>query len=86
MWWWVSLGVAVLGLLVLVAAAVALLARLTALSRAAARAQSRLGDVEVVQMSVAHLQERVAELAKQAAGVQERLDARRGRGSVSKKG
>ena len=75
MWWWVALGVVGFALLVLVLAALSLLFRLAALSRAAARTRHRMYGAQRVQASLGHLQERLGGLAEQAAGVQERLEA-----------
>jgi hypothetical protein len=78
--WWIALGVVVLALVLLVLVSLPVLSRLGRLSRAAARTQARVAEAETVQMSVAHLQERLASLAEQAAFVQERVAAREGKG------
>ncbi len=86
MWWLVALGLVGFGLLVLVLAGLSLLSRLSALGRATSRAQARLKDAQTVQMSVAHLQERLASVAEQAAAVQQRLDKRGAQPPTVRKG
>jgi len=75
MYWWIALGVVVLALVVLVLVCLPVLGRLGRLGRAAARTQARVKDAEALQMSVAHLQERLNDLAEHAAGVQQRVSA-----------
>jgi hypothetical protein len=76
MGWWIALGVLVFALVLLVLVSLPVLARLGRLGRAMNRAQARAKDAEALQMSVAHLQERLNDLAEHAAGVQERVSAR----------
>jgi flagellar biosynthesis/type III secretory pathway M-ring protein FliF/YscJ len=80
MGWWIALGVVVFALVLLVLVVMPVLARLGRLGRAAARTQARVGQAETLQMSVAHLQERLDSLAEHAAGVQEHVSARQRRG------
>ena len=80
MGWWIALGVVVFALVLLVLVVLPVLARLGRLGRAAARTQARVAQAEMLQMSVAHLQERVASLAEHAAGVQEWGSARERKG------
>jgi hypothetical protein len=78
--WWIALGVVGFALVLLVLVSLPVLSRLGRLGRAAARTQARVAEAETVQMSVAHLQERLASLAEQAAFVQERVAARERKG------
>jgi hypothetical protein len=80
MGWWIALGVLVFALVLLVLVCLPVLARLGRLDRAMNRAQARAKDAEALQMSVAHLQERLNDLAEHAAGVQERVSAREPKG------
>jgi hypothetical protein len=80
MGWWIALGVVVFALVLLVLVSVPVLARLGRLGRAAARTQARAQQAETLQMSVAHLQERLESVAEHAAGVQEWVSARERKG------
>jgi flagellar biosynthesis/type III secretory pathway M-ring protein FliF/YscJ len=80
MGWWIALGVVGFALVLLVLVCVPVLRRLGGLGRAAARTQARVAQAETLQMSVAHLQERMDSLAEHAAGVQERVSARQPKG------
>jgi hypothetical protein len=76
--WWVVLAVGGCALVLLVLALLGLLVRLIALARAAARLRDRMRALVALQESVAHLQGRLDTLSEQAAGIQERIAARRG--------
>ena len=78
--WWV-IGIVLFSLALLAVALLSVVARLRGLARAAARTQHQLAGVETLQMSMAHLQERLLELQEHATGVQEGMAARRGQGS-----
>ena len=80
--WWV-LGIVLFSLALLALVLVSVVARLGRLARAAARTQHELAGVQTLQMSMAHLQERLLELQEHATGVQEEMAARRGTGSRS---
>jgi type II secretory pathway component PulJ len=80
--WWV-LGIVLFSLALLALVLLSVLVRLGALARAAARTQRQLAGVETLQMSIAHLQERLLELQEHATGVQEEMAARRGQGNRS---
>src|SRR5947209_6826960 len=69
--WVVVAAVVVLSLVVLGLAVRAVLVKLPGLERAMRRLQLRQKDAEVLQMSVAHLRERLAQTAEQAAGARE---------------
>ena len=86
MWWWVALGIVGVELLVLVLLALSVLLRLVDLARAAGRTQQRTRKAQALQASLGHLQEHLEELAEQAAGVQQRLDAGRTRPPLAGKG
>ncbi len=73
MGWWIALGVVVFALVLLVLVSVPVLRRLGRLGRALGRTQARAAQAETLQVSVAHLQERLDSLAEHAAGVQERV-------------
>jgi flagellar biosynthesis/type III secretory pathway M-ring protein FliF/YscJ len=77
MFWWIPVGVVVVALVLLVLVVLPVLSRLGRLGRAAARTQAQLGRAETLQMSVAHLQERLTGLAEHSTGLQEQLAARR---------
>jgi len=64
---WVVLGVVLFAAVLLVLVALPVLSGLGRLGRAAARTQAQLGQAQTLQMSVAHLQERLAARAAQAA-------------------
>jgi hypothetical protein len=80
MGWWIALGVVVFALVLLVLVSVPVLSRLGRLGRAVARTQARAKDAETLQVSVAHLQERLDSLAEHAAGLQERVSAHERKG------
>jgi hypothetical protein len=73
MFLWLLLGLIVLGLVLLGLAARPVLVRLPALRRAVLRSQRSAIDAQTLQMSVAHLQERLDQLAGHAAEVQTRV-------------
>jgi hypothetical protein len=79
MYWWIALAVVVLALLGLGLAVLPVLARLSRLGSAAARTQKRVSEAETLQMSVAHLQERLAALSEQAADLATRGKSGNGR-------
>jgi flagellar biosynthesis/type III secretory pathway M-ring protein FliF/YscJ len=79
MFWWIPVGVVVLALVLLVLVILPVLSRLGRLGRAAARTHAQLGKAETLQMSVAHLQERLTDLAEHSAELQEQVAARRRR-------
>jgi hypothetical protein len=63
MTWWILLGGAVLGLVLLVLAGLSVLGRLAGLRRAMVRAQRRAAQLQGLQASLAALQERLAQTA-----------------------
>ena len=73
MGWWIALGVVGFALVLLVLVSLPVLRRLGRLGRAVARTQARAKEAETLEMSVAHLQERLDSLAEHAAGLQGRL-------------
>lgn len=75
---WLVLGAVVLGLAVLVLVGVLVLSRLGRLARAAARVQRQAAGADTLRDSLAHLQERMAELQEHAGGLQARVEANRG--------
>ena len=76
LWWWVP-GLVLFGLVLLGLAMLPVLRRLPALARAGARLQERSAQAETLQMSVAHLQERLEQFQEQVSDVQERSAASR---------
>jgi len=74
---WVVLGVLVFALLLLVLVTLPVLSGLGRLGRAAARTERELAGAQTLQMSLAHLEERIAAFQDQTTGVQEHLAARR---------
>ena len=67
--WLAVLAIVVVGLLILGLSVFSVLRRLGPLARAVRRVQRRQADVEVLTMSVAHLQERVEAFAERAGTV-----------------
>jgi Na+-transporting methylmalonyl-CoA/oxaloacetate decarboxylase gamma subunit len=73
MTWLIALGIVGLGLVILVLAVLPVLRRLRGLERAMGKARASQEQAETVQLSLAHLQERMAALQEKADAVTGRL-------------
>jgi hypothetical protein len=76
---WLTLGVAIFGLLALTLVLLSVLVRLGRLGRAAARVQHELAGADTLQTSLAHLQEQLGSLQEHADAVRTEALARRDR-------